>query len=266
MCGDNRKIVGYDVSRFNAVKHGILSKETLLPHENVEDYQALLSALESEYTPEGISEQTLVEELAGILWRKRRLLLAEGAKINEGINSQMAYPVRVVNTAVPFSLHVSGSEYTEGEIAIRDLMKLTDDEVRERQNQLLSARQQIISAHNRLKVAGRGAAKEALNLLPDIAEDLWYSEDRSETIYEVEEFINNELLPYLDREESLLSCISSMRRQILGNAVIQLPFDSLTRYEAHLDRKFERTLSILLKLKSLKNMSSESSSMPEDKA
>lgn len=62
---DKEKTIGYEVSRFNAVKHGILSKETLLPHENAKDYQMLLNALESEYSPEGISEQALIEELAG---------------------------------------------------------------------------------------------------------------------------------------------------------------------------------------------------------
>lgn len=260
---DKEKTVGYEVSRFNAVKHGILSKETLLPHENAEDYQMLLNALESEYSPEGISEQALVEELAGVLWRKRRLLLAEGAKINEGINNQMTYPVRVVNTAVPFSLHVSVSEFSETEIPIREFMKLSDDEVRQRRNELLLTREQIVSVQNRLRAGGRGTAKEALRLLPEIAENIWYAEDRSETIYSVERFIENELMPYLDREEALLNNIDGMRQQMLGNAVSQLPFESLARYEAHLDRKFERTLSILLKLKALKNSSQESCPAPE---
>ncbi len=142
-------------------------------------------------------------------------------------------------------------------------MKLSDDEVRQRRNELLLAREQIVSVQNRLCAGGRGTAKEALRLLPEIAEYLWYVEDRSETIYSVERFIENELMPYLDREEALLNNIDSMRQQMLGTAVSQLPFESLARYEAHLDRKFERTLSILLKLKALKNSSQESCPAPE---
>ena len=31
---------GYAAVRFNAVKHGILSRETILPHESHEDYES----------------------------------------------------------------------------------------------------------------------------------------------------------------------------------------------------------------------------------
>jgi hypothetical protein len=34
-----------------------------------------------------MTERHLIEELATIIWRKRRVLLAEGAKINEGLKS-----------------------------------------------------------------------------------------------------------------------------------------------------------------------------------
>jgi len=69
----------YDASRFNAVKHGILSKLTVLPWENQDEYDALHAAFVEEHRPVGPTEEHLVEELAAIFWRKRRLRLAEWA-------------------------------------------------------------------------------------------------------------------------------------------------------------------------------------------
>src|SRR5262249_25858073 len=69
----------YQVARFNALRHGILSQHAVLPWEDGEEYRAVLDALLSEHQPQGPTEEHLVEELAGIIWRKRRLRLGEGA-------------------------------------------------------------------------------------------------------------------------------------------------------------------------------------------
>jgi hypothetical protein len=68
---------GYSASRLNAVQHGILSRHMVLPWEDADEYQALLEALTLEHKPAGPTEQHLVEELVGVLWRKQRLRLAE---------------------------------------------------------------------------------------------------------------------------------------------------------------------------------------------
>jgi hypothetical protein len=67
------------VARFNALRHGVLSQHTVLPWEDGAEYGALIEALAAEHSPQGPTEEHLVEELAGIIWRKRRLRLAEGA-------------------------------------------------------------------------------------------------------------------------------------------------------------------------------------------
>jgi hypothetical protein len=77
---------GYQVTRFNALKHGVLSHDTILPWENESEYCTLLDALVSEHRPQGPTEEHLVEELAGIMWRKRRLRLAEAAAYHRGLN------------------------------------------------------------------------------------------------------------------------------------------------------------------------------------
>jgi hypothetical protein len=75
---------GTAVTRFNALKHGILSRYTVLPREDGNEYRVLVDALVVEHVPSGPTEEHLVEELAGILWRKRQLRLAEGAADRQG--------------------------------------------------------------------------------------------------------------------------------------------------------------------------------------
>src|ERR1700757_5023288 len=70
---------GTEVTRFNALRHGVLSRYTVLPWESADEYAILVAALVAEHTPKGPTEEHLVEELAGVLWRKRRLRLAEAA-------------------------------------------------------------------------------------------------------------------------------------------------------------------------------------------
>ena len=62
---------GTDVTRFNALRHGVLSRYTVLPWENADEYRAVVEGLVAEHGPHGPTEEHLVEEIAGILWRKQ---------------------------------------------------------------------------------------------------------------------------------------------------------------------------------------------------
>ena len=55
----------YETTRFNALRHGTLSRHTVLPWEDRSEYQSLLGALVAEHMPDGPTEEHLVEELAG---------------------------------------------------------------------------------------------------------------------------------------------------------------------------------------------------------
>jgi hypothetical protein len=76
---------GTEITRFNALRHGVLSRYTVLPWESADEYQTLVAALVAEHAPQGPTEEHLVEELAGVLWRKRRLRLAEAAAHRRGL-------------------------------------------------------------------------------------------------------------------------------------------------------------------------------------
>src|SRR5215510_4969895 len=81
---------GTDITRFNALRHGVLSRYTVLPWESTDEYRAVVEALVAEHGPQGPTEEHLVEEIAGILWRKRRLRLAEAAAHRRGLEGTLA--------------------------------------------------------------------------------------------------------------------------------------------------------------------------------
>jgi hypothetical protein len=66
------------------LKHGIFSKIVVLKGEPRAEFDSLLHGLRNSLKPEGTLEDLLVENLAISSWRKRRLLVAEGAEIRKG--------------------------------------------------------------------------------------------------------------------------------------------------------------------------------------
>jgi hypothetical protein len=105
---ENRILELYEVVRFNAMKHGILSRYTVLSHENHADYESLVNSLMDEHLPAGATEQHLIEELASVIWRKRRVLQAEGATINKGLKESARSAKTVIPAAAPFEMGLSG--------------------------------------------------------------------------------------------------------------------------------------------------------------
>jgi hypothetical protein len=69
----------------NALKHGVYSREVMLPGEHTRDYDALAAELTEEWAPEGLTERSLVDRLVGLYWRKQRLDRYEHAKLQQRV-------------------------------------------------------------------------------------------------------------------------------------------------------------------------------------
>src|SRR3954469_7068646 len=98
------------MTRFNALRHGVLSRYTVLPWENADEYDILLAALVAEHGPQGPTEEHLIEELAGIIWRKRRLRLAEAAAHRRGLEGTLDSYRETVKVAL---VHLDATDQTE---------------------------------------------------------------------------------------------------------------------------------------------------------
>jgi hypothetical protein len=69
----------------NALKHGVYSREVMLPGENIRDYEALAAEANEEWVPEGLTERSLVGRLVELYWRKQRLDRYEHSKLQQRV-------------------------------------------------------------------------------------------------------------------------------------------------------------------------------------
>ena len=243
----------YEVARFNALKHGILSRYTVLSHENHADYERLVTALMDEHLPAGATEQHLIEELASVIWRKRRVLQAEGATINKGLKESARSAKTVIPAAAPFEMGLSG-ENTD----IRNLMDLKPADVAESQQ---SARHDIDATNKAsaiLRKGGDHAYDKALRALL-LGTRTWWQEYVDDEEYSADAtglaaFITEHVTPFVDQQEKESRHHDAIVNQTIGEGLQAYRLEKLSRYETHLDRKFERTLAMLIKLKDLRKL------------
>jgi len=165
----------YETVRYNAMTHGILSKHAVLPHEDKTEFACLLADLTAEHQPAGITEQHLVEELATILWRKRRVLLAEGASINRNLR-QVASQTdsSIVPAAVPFDTGLKTSH-----LWVTDIICDSPEENQARLNEAELDLASTEKAAAILRKGGKTAYARARNALIPESRDMWddYVED-----------------------------------------------------------------------------------------
>ena len=74
-------------TRYNAQKHGLLSKAAIIKNgrakEDPRELKTLLEALREDFQPEGAMEEILVDRIAACYWRLRRAQRAEVGEIRQ---------------------------------------------------------------------------------------------------------------------------------------------------------------------------------------
>jgi hypothetical protein len=244
-----RTLQGKQRSNRNATKHGIFSDVTLLPGESVSKYRSLLEALKNELTPEGELEEFLVEKLANIIWRQRRYLLFEKTEISRGNNvfadaahkkqnkearyklldQQMRW-LRILQRSVRmFGLNVEDVCYALNEIF--EINKANNDEV---VGEIGSKWDRIFDD-----------VKAGNPPLPDVTDEerkSWYVNEIEKDIKKLGDAQDKLPMPKdpWDTEEQDPNC----------KIAETVKLDHLLRYDASLERSFDRTLNQLERLQS----------------
>ncbi len=249
----------YEATRFNALQHGVLSRYTVLPWEDRSEYEALLDALVAEHAPDGPTEEHLVEELAGIIWRKRRLRMAEAAVYREKLRHDATgykTPERLSGAAL---LPITGATGQEASIpkalaasqtdTARDLRDVKRDQAMTRK------------AWDTLVTGGPDAYARALATLRDDTRIYWQEclaeppdDDLTyaPTAEALQAWINHHWNQWYEDPIAELENRDAIRDQALGMAYTADDLDVPARYEIHLDRKLERTLAMLIRLRELR--------------
>lgn len=255
-----------DVTRFNALRHGVLSRYTVLPWEDADAYGALLDALVAEHAPQGPTEEHLVEELAGTLWRKRRLRQAEAAAHRHGLERTLAPYSRTAKAAL---VHVDGSDPT---FRVGEAIRSADDRDAHLAD-IATDEAQVAQALAVLRSGRSDAFDEAVPALPEATREWWQEalqpeevEPEERTPFDWNEhggaytadgaglarFLTTEVQPWLATLRKQEEQAPLIREQAFGESLDPDKLGRLARYEVHLDRKLERTLAMLLKLKELR--------------
>jgi len=261
-------VVGYDASKYNALKHGVLSKYTVMYWENRDDYDTLLSSLIDEYKPINVTEGHLVEELSGIIWRKMRLRYAEMSSLQSALSENI------------------GIEFFSGKDCVKDALLERSSKVENFnvKQAVLSSQEEtineLVKINNKLKccllseqiIAEYNSYDDAVVVLDEEDQNEWINnwlgenddnqneEDEERFVYEYYTASTEDLLLYIEDlkkcyEKSIyeLENRSKVKHQALGKTFFHdKELNKYMRYESHLDKKFEKTLAMLIRLKDLR--------------
>jgi len=263
--GGPRTIKGKQRSKRNALRHGIFSDIALLDGESRVKYNSLWSGLREAFQPIGELEEILVEDLAINRWHRRRLIQAEVAEIRKATEfMQWEHETRECNEVNEIGSQMSEHPWSEHEL----ISKIDNPLVLQRCLDLLAELRRLFAKNgftdNHTKILGCIYGNSYLTNLGDNLYSeykLWRnaaeaSEDnrRAEGYVSPEQCKSN-VLQAIDREirqlkrySKLLAMIETDRMEIeaLRLVVPESPaLDRLLRYQASLDRSFDRTLSQL---------------------
>ena len=242
------------------MKNLVINPERLLPWESVDEYETLVAELADEYAPEGPTERHLVDQIAGIIWRQRRVTLAENALHRKGLydaanrgygNSKPA------EHAVAHLGDVKGGDLTAA-------LTATDDDTAANLEGCKDARAETEKALAALDLDKGTGYEKALGLLSEGVRDWWLrkiEEDAERAEDNPDEamgytpdadglwtFIEEEALTLHENVERGLTNRPLVRVQAYGESLDPEKHQLLARHEAHLDRKLERIIGLLLKL------------------
>ncbi len=231
----------------NATRHGLRADSLVLPWEDPGELARLREDLVAEHAPQGPTEAALVEEFVGILWRLRRVHVAEAAAWRSGFRETLApYDGReeLVGAAVPAAV---GTDTEVAALALTGPEKAIAAERRD-------ARQVTLSVQLALAILDRGGsvAKAAAALLDD-TRDWWAEHAEEEEVggddpEALREFLTGTVLRWSRGRELVLTNRDTIRLQAAGQAFHGDRLDLVGKYEVHLHRSLVRVLAMLSSL------------------
>ena len=249
--------VSYGNSRFNATKHGLSGRSVLLPWEDASEFETLLDELVEEHQPRGPTERHLVLEVAGVMWRQRRVLQAEVAEVRDELRNLIGWQDE--KTATAALAHIG----PKGEASVAAAVQTTAAQVRD---ELAGIEQDEAMTRRALRILRRAGPKAYDNAVAALREDSreWWQEtledgpdedDEEEgrkpyepTAASLRAFMEAELLPSLAGQRAQITNRAIVREHALAAAAAHADLDRISRYETHLDRKLNRLLGTLLRL------------------
>ena len=239
----------------------------LLPWEAPAAFQELLDELTEDHAPKGRTERHLVEELASIIWRKRRVRQAERALHLSVLHDRMTTGWSAEKIVGRASIVASSMKASRDE-AIESLRGDPADDAEAIEEVTADAAMTRAAVRALDEAPDAAGYARALELLHPTTRTWWEETLEEAGSQEEPDFVADaaSLSHFLKTEVSVLTlrqCIMAERRaavreQAHGESLDPHKAHRLLDYEAKLDRKFEKTLAMLIKLQELRMASDKS--------
>ena len=144
---------GKAVTRLNAIRHGLLSKDVLLPGEDESALEELGERVRAELQPVGQLENMLVEQIIAAAWRLRRL-----RRVEAGIFAWEHYG----ELAERAQQEARSYERNDAEEVLEDIRKPTTETGKQRRQEALSKAQDMkAKLDTEIAVLGRTFIRDA---------------------------------------------------------------------------------------------------------
>jgi hypothetical protein len=253
---------GRAVSKMNALKHGILSKEVLVRGLNIKESSRELSALHDwfwqELNPAGPMEEMLVDQIVTTHWRLRRALTAESGEIALSVDGGQWNRSRPNLKLKVMRWELSGDPVhaVQDSVLGNSVLKRWLGEVRaqvEKDGELTEAAVQKFQYHdkqNRLSLA-----LENLRLrLSQNANGADEATRRGENKKQALAFIDRELadLRWLQNRCAKREAADEEARQAAAALPSMEVLEKILRYETKLERQMYRAVSQLERLRRMR--------------
>lgn len=98
---------GVALASQNSLKTGIYSAQVILPGENADEFEALLQDQLADFRPRNSLEQTLVQDIAVLRWKKQRIESIEQRTLREAFQKLVDHlPLEIIFDGVPYPVEL----------------------------------------------------------------------------------------------------------------------------------------------------------------
>jgi hypothetical protein len=253
------KIGGTEITRFTALRHGVLSRYTVLPWEEPPNIATCLR-LSSPSTPRrGRPRSIWLRNWPAFFGASAACAWPRPPPIGTGLKMRSRNRGALRRGRSCISTLPASEDVAE---AIRATPADTEDAVRDMQEDEAMTRQALDLLNSR-----RNDPYEAATAALREDTQQWWADTLARDRAELEEdeeaftadaeglrrfFLEGEVLPWFEARKKELANRPLIREQAFGESLDPDKLERLGRYEVHLDRKLERTLAMLLRLKDLR--------------
>ena len=229
-------------------------RHALLPWEEEAAFIALHHAWQDQYAPIGPAEQSLVDQLVWLDWRRRRLILAERALHMDSLDRRTS--LKEGDALSQRALVVSDTGRTEANSAhaVR-ANDAEDEEGAELWRECLAAAQASLAS---IEEDAPGDLARAVELLPEGTQEWWqeHLDDKPDAQADPTaafiRFLAVDVLPFFRGKRDAHEAGPTIRLQAWGESLDPIRTDKLLALDERLTRQYEKALGMLLRLQEMR--------------